>query len=218
MTSIGNDIIALQLINPERTKQGKFYSKIICKQEAELFNSLSTANISFEKFVWLAWSVKESIYKFYKRNNCETSFSPTKIVIQKIELPTQQKALRFNNSICENISFNKGECYCCEVKFNNSTFFAKSIISNEMIFTVVNDSNCFENIYWGIKAIDDDSYLHQSKTLREFVLSKLSKLHSGNTFNIQKSKAGYPFIEEQQQLLLSFSHHGNFVAYAFAIA
>jgi phosphopantetheinyl transferase (holo-ACP synthase) len=218
LSSIGNDIIALQLINSERTKQEKFYSKIISQPEFSLFNNKFLNALSFEHFIWLAWSAKESVHKFYKRYNHNAAFSPTKIIIHQIELPTQQTIFCFDNSTHEAISFNKEECYCCKVTFNASTFYARSIISNEMIFTVVNDSNCFENIYWGIKAIDDDSYANQSETVRAFVLSKLNKLYLNKEFNIQKCEAGYPLIEEQKDLPLSFSHHGNFVAYAFAIA
>ncbi|MBV9961768.1 MAG: 4'-phosphopantetheinyl transferase superfamily protein [Parafilimonas sp.] len=218
MISIGNDIISLQLINPERTKQKKFYSKIICKQETELFSSVCESNISFEKFVWLAWSIKESVYKFNKRNNMEAAFSPTKIIIEKIELPVLENVFRFNDKVYENIVFKKKECYCCEVRFNSSALYARTIINDEMIFTVVNDTDYFENVYCGIKEIDNDSYVHQSESVRHFVLNKLNQLFQNKNFSIQKSETGYPFIQEKKYLPLSFAHHGSFVAYAFATA
>ena len=216
MISIGNDIIALQLINPERTKQEKFYSKILNEQELFLFNQKLFNKLPFEYFIWLAWSVKESVYKFHKRNNPDLAFSPTKIIIKKVELPTQQNVFCFDNAMHENISFKTEECYCCEINFNGETIYARSFIGNQIIFTVANNSNWFDNVYWGIKMIESDVYAHQSKAVREFVLSKLNKLYPGNNVEIQKSKAGYPYIEEHKHLPLSFTHHGNFVAYAFA--
>ncbi len=216
MISIGNDIIALQLINVERTKQENFYSKIICLQELELFKSLKTGYLSFDNFVWLAWSIKESVYKFYKRNNYKVAFSPTKIVIQKIELPTKQTFLCFDNLTHENISFKDENCFCCAINFASEVFYTRSILNEDFIFSMANNVNCFKNIYWGIKEIDDASYDHQSKKVREFVLNKLKELFQYKNFNIEKNESGYPILKEKKHLPLSFTHHGKFVGYTFA--
>lgn len=216
MISIGNDIINLQLINPERTKQEKFYSKIICKSELRLFQNNNFNTLSFENFVWLAWSVKESVYKFYKRNNHHTLFSPTKIIIQQIDLPIKQKPLNFYKQH-EGISFCEEECYCCQVSFKEIIFYTRSFVYDEMIFTVANNTNCFDNIYWGIKTIDDDAYTSQSKSVRAFSLKKLSSFFKNINLSIGKSEAGYPVLMQQKNLPISFTHHGNFIGYAFLL-
>src|SRR5436305_3187439 len=105
LSSIGNDIIGLQCIDPERTKQQKFYSKIISRSEISLFNNELLNALSIENFIWVAWSVKESVHKFYKRNNNGVAFSPTKIVIQKFELPTHQNVFHFDGRTHEAVSF-----------------------------------------------------------------------------------------------------------------
>jgi hypothetical protein len=120
-----------------------------------------------------------------------------------------------DNSTHENISFNKEECYCCKVSFDSEIFYTRSLISDDLIFTVANNSNDFKNVCWGIKNIDNAPYEKQSKSIREFALNKLNQLYSGNNFSIEKSQIGYPFLKEKKQIPLSFSHHGNFVGYAF---
>ena len=217
MISIGNDIIDLTHTNPERTKQEKFYSKIICSQEIELFKKINSNIISFENFVWLAWSVKESVYKFQKRCNPEFVFSPTKIVIKKIDIPLQQQGWRFGDTQLENISFNQEICFCCEVQLGSTVFYTRSIVADDVIFSGANNTNCFQNIYWGIKVIDDDSYQTQSSEVRKFALNKLSEYFFEEDLQIEKSSAGWPVVVQQNDLPISFAHHGKYVGYSFII-
>ena len=68
MISTGNDIVALKAINVARTKQQKFYNKIITGSEKALYEGQFSERLPFEYFVWLAWSVKESVFKYLQRN------------------------------------------------------------------------------------------------------------------------------------------------------
>lgn len=214
MISIGNDIIALNHTNPERTIQKKFYSKIICKEEVELFNQVDL-KISFENFIWLAWSIKESVYKFYKRHYHQSVIVPTKIVIKKIQEPVSTANINFTQH--ENISFNSQECFCCGVIFNDNIFYSRSFINNNCIFTVVNNKDCFSDIFWGVQQINDNSYSSQSDLVRKFVLNRLKEQFSNNDFDIQKAIAGYPYLKNSQEFILSFTHHGNFIGYSFLV-
>jgi phosphopantetheinyl transferase (holo-ACP synthase) len=215
LISTGNDIIALERTNAERTKQEKFYSKILCKHELELFKNINSIILSFENFVWLAWSVKESVYKFYQRTNQRTLFSPTKIIIQKIKVPLQWEILAFDNAQLEKDSFNNEACFCCEVQFASDIFYTRTLVFGDMIFSVANNTNCFENICWGIKNIDNDSYEAQSKNVRTFVLNKLNQFFLNDSLSIEKTAAGYPVLKQQKDIPLSFAHHGSFIAYSF---
>ena len=69
MISTGNDIVALKAINVARTKQQNFYSKIITVSEKALYDEHFSGRLLFEHFVWLAWSVKESVFKYLQRIN-----------------------------------------------------------------------------------------------------------------------------------------------------
>jgi len=64
MKSIGNDIIALKYIDLLRTPDLSFISKIISAEELMLYKQQDFSLIPFKDFHWLAWSVKESVYKY----------------------------------------------------------------------------------------------------------------------------------------------------------
>jgi len=214
LISIGNDIVALQCTDPERTKQKRFYSKILSAKEIELFRDSDFQTLSFENFVWLAWSVKESVYKFHKRHHRNISFAPTKVIINKIQLPSKQNVLDLSNDHV-GTSFNGRLCYCCEVNFDSTTFYTRSLVTDELVFTVAGNMECFDNVHWGIKEISDDTYVKQSQEVRAFIINRLSKIFLTDDINIEKAVCGYPVISQQKNIPLSFSHHGKFVSYAF---
>lgn len=215
MTSIGNDIVALNNTNPERTNQKKFYSKILTESETNLFENNNLA-LSFENFVWLAWSIKESVYKFYQRSNHHANFSPAKIILKKIQEPIFNAHINFLQH--ESVSFNNKECVCCEAIFDNAIYYSRSIINNnDFIFTVVNNKDCFKNVFWGIQNIMDDSYTTQSTAVRSFISGRLAAMLPDKNFTIEKSSFGYPYLNRRKNIPVSFAHHGNFTAYSFLL-
>lgn len=221
MKSIGNDIIALKSINKQRTNQIRFYSKILSVSEQVLYYKQGFEELSFEKFVWLLWSVKESVYKYLKRSVPDLVFSPTKIIIQKIELPYRQTITKFGSTQWEN----KGNESCEDfyrgiITFGPDIFYFRSKIHTELISTVVNDSENFENIWWGIKSIDAAAYEDQSKEVRAFALNKLNSALSGGNDNlsIEKCLRGYPVVlkeAREMDIFVSLAHHDHFIAYSF---
>ena len=216
MTSIGNDIVALQCTDPKRTKQKRFYSKILSPEEIEFFKSNGFQTLSFENFIWLAWSVKESVYKFHKRHQRNISFAPTKITINEFQLPSKQNDLHLSHA-AEGISFKRQSCYSCEVRHDSLTFYTRSFVTGKLIFTVANDTECFNNVHWGLKEISDDGYIMQSQEVRNLTINKLRKIFLTDEISIEKSELGYPVIAQQSNVPLSFSHHGKFVGYAFVL-
>ena len=64
MISAGNDIAALAKVNKERIPQPRFYSKILSDSERALYHQPQLTILPFENYVWLLWSVKESVYKY----------------------------------------------------------------------------------------------------------------------------------------------------------
>ena len=81
MRSTGNDIIGLKSIDPHLTIQQRFYSKILSFSELELYYRKASETIPFENFIWLLWSVKESVYKYQKRNFPDLVFSSGKSIV-----------------------------------------------------------------------------------------------------------------------------------------
>lgn len=183
--------------------------------EVELFKSIDSSSLSFVNFIWLAWSIKESAYKFCSRNNPTLRFSPTKIIINKIQLPAEKNISMAGE--LESTSLDKTISYCCEVSFGGSKYFTRSLINNELIFSVCNNNDNFENVSWGIKNINDSTYQNQSAGVRVFALNKLKSIFNNTDLNIEKKPEGYPAISQQPSIPLSFAHHGSFVSYAFAL-
>src|SRR5579863_5891465 len=87
MKSTGNDIVALSGIDRERTGQARFYSRILALSEQALYCRDRFADLPFEHFVWLLWSVKEAVFKYQKRNMPGLVFSPRRILVQELVCP-----------------------------------------------------------------------------------------------------------------------------------
>src|SRR5665213_679389 len=198
MKSAGNDIVALGLIDKKRTSQPRFYSKILALTEQELYHQPEINKIPFVNYVWLLWSVKESVYKFLKRNDPGLLFSPTNIIVRDIVLPpnltTEPEELQWESS-----DGDEG-LYSGEVMAGSYTLYFRSKISASWIATVVNDDCTFEDVCWGVKAIDNAGYKHQSTAARVALLNKLSSFFPGE-LRIEKSPVGYPIILNDKEEL-----------------
>lgn len=236
MSSAGNDIVALAAIDKQRTHHSRFYSKILTDAERALFDGLRPGAMPFENFVWLLWSIKESVYKYLKRTEPELVFSPTRIDIRRIDLPgspalgalrpfptdpSQSATATPEQMQWENREAGAGnESYRGLAFFQSRLFYFRSRIHPDFIMTVVNETENFENIWWGVQSIGHSDYIHQSMAVRAFALNKLNAVLSGGRENLQigKSPLGYPFLlkdTREMNIPLSFAHHANFVAYAF---
>ncbi len=211
MISAGNDIVALNAIDKQRTDQAAFYSKFITPSELALYNK---PDISFENFVWLLWSVKESVYKYLKRGDANLVFSPSKIKIQQIDVSDG-----FSNcplQIGESIDL----LYSGQALFGSNQLYFQSSINKNFIATVVNEDVGFEQMYWGVKLIDKPDHASQSKAVRLFVLDKLNSLIIEDDLWINKHPIGYPVLlhdNQQIDIPISFAHHDRYVSYSFQI-
>lgn len=223
MKSAGNDIVALQCINKQRTNNFRFYSKILSVSEQALYYQLRFAEMPFEKFVWLLWSIKESVYKYQKRIVPGLVFSPAKIIIQGIDPPCPHIATSFgsrqwennNNESCE-------ELYKGVIIFGADIFYSRSKIHDELISTVVSNDENFENTWWGIKSIDHTAHENQSKAVREFILQRLNSILPGghDDFHIEKNPLGCPVVimgAMEMNIPVSLAHHDNFIAYSLLL-
>lgn len=206
MISTGNDIVSLQKIDKERTAQYRFYSKILGPAEHDLFDHAPLL-ISFEHYVWMLWSVKESAFKYFKRLNNELLFSPLKFVVDDIHF-LQEK-------ICPANSF-----YTGSVIFDNHTLYFLSDYNEARIHTIVHDENNFDNIRSGIVEIQSEKYADQSAAAKEFLKKDLEKYFTGEIV-IEKNKAGYPEVfcdGKKMEVAVSLSHDGFWVGWVVVLA
>jgi phosphopantetheinyl transferase (holo-ACP synthase) len=216
MISTGNDIVALKAINVARTKQQNFYSKIITEPEKALYDEQFSDRLPFEQFVWLAWSVKESVFKYLQRLNPDLVFSPSKISLSGLEPPSAEAISHF-----EGRDFNKGAVYESVIDYSPHTFYSRTIITDDFIFSVVNHINSFEKVMWGIKEIGSTDADDQSKAVRVFALAMLNTIFPDAELEIDKNRHSCPIIlkdDVEIPVPISLAHHDHWVAYSLALA
>ena len=213
MTSTGNDIVALKTINIARTKQPNFYRKILSDTEQGIYDQKFLAVMPFERFVWLLWSIKESVYKYLQRITPELIFSPTKIIITRLDAPSDDAI-----PILEGRDFKDKAAYKSKVAFGDYILYSRSIISNEFIFSVVNHTDNFERVFWGIREISSAEAGHQSEAVRKFAIAMLNTLFHNSILEIDKSVYGYPVLLKNNAEIpipVSLAHHDHWVGYSF---
>jgi phosphopantetheine--protein transferase-like protein len=216
MTGPGNDIIALKTIDISRTRSARFYSKILSPAELQLYTS-QHHTLAFEQFVWLLWSVKESVYKCLQRQHPELVFSPVRIIVNRMIAPEQSFTSAFAGQL-QSTGFTDACCFCSEIIFNSVRLHARSIIyGDECIHTVAQAGPDFNRISWGIKQIDSSEPDRQSAEVRAFLSARLKQAYPGRQITIEKDMNGRPGIMldgTTVKLPISLSHHEGYVAYA----
>ena len=200
MISAGNDIVALDVVDKQRTIQPRFYSKILSLSEQTLYRE-DIYELSFERYVWLLWSIKEAVYKYGQRLEPGLVFSPLKIVIQEL----------------------KGTAPCCGVVRSGSCIlYSRSTIHDRFISTVVSSDPQFEGVRAGVAPIDSTDRDAQSASVRALLFDKLYSLlpAGGGDLRVDKRPDGCPLLyqgEEKMNIPVSLAHHGHFVAYSFRL-
>ncbi len=217
MLSTGNDIVSLNAINVTRTKQPNFYSKILTPTETALHQEPYFATIPFEFFVWLLWSIKESVFKYLQRINPEIIFTPVKFEVTQLQIPASFKIQAFNIKELTGIGFDNIETIKSIIPFGDYVLYSNSLIYNEFISTVVNGAEDFSHTHWGVKQIDSSEVAIQSAEVRAFLIANLK---DNSNISIGKNLPGIPIILKDNIRLpipVSLSHHQEFVAYSFQL-
>lgn len=217
MISAGNDIVCINATDIPRTKQSRFYSRILSPPELALYSKPEYAATPFEHFVWLFWSIKESAFKYLQRANPLLVFSPTKFVVTQLDIPLgftignlaeKEMAQRgFGDSVIKGI-----------IAYADFKLSSRSLIYRETIASVVNSDENFEDIFWGIKSVNYISPDNQSTEARAFLSGALNQQFGAKNVAICKTSDGIPFLSlynGKTTLPVSLSHHGNFVGYSF---
>jgi hypothetical protein len=198
--STGNDIVALTMMDGDRTSRYRFYSRILSPAELPLYDELADGGLSFSSFVWLMWSIKESVYKYVSRSDRRLVFTPLKIPVS---------GLRAREDYCEG-----------EIPYGGLTIYSRSFLSDEAIMTVVSEEKEFSDSRWGLQVIGDLGYNNQSDQVRTFALQSLSTVLSGAALRIVKAPDGPPEVWDGDcplDIPLSLAHHGRYVAWSYRL-
>jgi len=220
MISTGNDIVSLNAINITRTKQYRFYSKILSPAEKTLYNQAAFASIPFENFVWLLWSIKESAYKYLKRIDPGLVFIPIKFEVTRLLVPSRYTFANFEGIQTEGAGFGNMPAFKGVITFGNNTLYSASLMYRELIVSVVNRDENLENIYWGVKLIEENDASYQSIAVRKFLIDRLQHILHLDGLVMGKTPVGMPVVlngGEELAVAVSLSHHGRFVGYSFQL-
>ncbi len=220
MHSTGNDIVSLELINKERSNNSRFYLKFITPSEEALGRQVELAHLSFERYIWLCWSVKEAALKYIRREHPQMVFSPVKMVISNIIAPRIAASAKTIDKNWEGDASGE-ENYSGSLTAEGNTYYFRSKISASTIATIVSGDETFNGVVWGISRIDQSNATYQSEQVRSLVLKRLQTFFPGKVLHIKKLSEGYPVVMEGQKELnlpVSFAHHGNTVSYSLLLA
>ncbi|WP_445957841.1 4'-phosphopantetheinyl transferase family protein [Yeosuana sp.] len=189
---IGNDIVDLNMAAIESNwKRPRFLNKVFTTYEQQLIADASNQN----QTVWLLWSMKEAAYKIYVQQFGIRFFNPLKLV-------------------CSLDSKSDGF-----VTIGNTTFFTKSVISEEYIYTIAVSKNS-KNYNSECLKVENKSYLIQSDTLKNRFLEIISENKNLNIehLNINKNEVGVPevfFKNSKLPIHVSLTHSGNYCGYVY---
>lgn len=201
MTSTGNDLVFLPATRPERTCLPRFYSRILTVAEVEDYQYLASSTLPFDHYVWLCWSIKESVFKYHKRLSPELRFAPLRIVVRRIDPPAEGR-----------------DFYAGIVEGAGQLLYSRSLIRDGVITSVVSADRTFTDVRWGFSSIDSPAYADQSAAVRTLVLQELRAVLSRDDLELQKDAAGCPILfggGHPLDVPVSLAHHERFVGYSF---
>jgi hypothetical protein len=236
MMSTGNDIIALAGTDNDRTSRHRFYSRILSPGELLLFpvNSLSSpggrhpgTGLSFPVFVWLMWSIKESVYKYVSRADTGLRLAPLKIPVTSLRRSEDSSLTRSeDSSLTPREDYYEGMIFYRQCALYSRSF----VVPGETIMTVVSAQQDFSDVRWGIGVIGDPGYSSanrgypdystQSAKVRACALQSLSMVLPGAALRIIKTPDGPPEVWDGEHCLdipLSLAHHGPYVAWSYRL-
>ena len=209
MKSTGNDIVALHATDPERTGSARFFSRILTVGEQSLFERLAFPDLPFDHYVWLLWSIKESVYKYEQRTHPGPAFSPLKITVCELHPPHKDKP-----------PHHKDEFYKAIVLSGTRSLYSRSIIRDGMIASVVSEDENFEQTRWGFSPTGHSAYEHQSAAVRSLAIGELNAALSRSNLRIDKDGFGIPVICDGEEVLdipVSLAHHDRYVAWSYLL-
>ncbi|MEL7220728.1 MAG: 4'-phosphopantetheinyl transferase superfamily protein [Bacteroidota bacterium] len=196
---IGNDIVDLayarQMSNWQRPR---FLDKVFSATEQHMIKEAEDP----ERWVWLLWSIKESVYKLIHRNMQRSFFAPKRIECVAVTPTITNEAVKF------------------VVHYEDQTYFGESQLDQAYLHSIAYAANKNPDYSAASFSLEQCDYTHQQAFIRRELLRQYAKTEdlAVERLSIQKNISGIPAIYlggVQQDTVLSISHHGYFAAYAF---
>lgn len=191
---IGNDIVDLKCAQIESNWQRPgFFEKIFTSKEVNFIQDSSNP----ESIVWLLWSIKESVYKIVSKMEGRRFFAPKKIACEALSLEFLQKSTSI-------------------ASYKMHSFIISSTLTDDFIHSIARvepiHNDVYSNLFYAEKQKQSIELRRQSIAAYSSII-KIEPME----LSIKKDKTGAPYFlyrNMPQAADLSFSHHGNYAAYA----
>jgi phosphopantetheine--protein transferase-like protein len=193
---VGNDIVDLSIAHVGvGQRRIRFMEKLFTIEEIDIIKKSNNEDL----FIWLMWSIKESVYKIIVRQERKIRYAPKSI-------------------ICQDIISLKNNSYSSTAKYKDQTYSTRSIIKSECIHTIAfGNQILYPEIQYG--SFNLSSLESNTSSLDETIINTLSnsKNHPTGHIVIQRDNMRIPhvFINGNKIGILSMSHHGKFNGYAY---
>ena len=220
--STGNDLVSLEATRPERTTLPRFYSRILTPAETEGYHRhrLTASGLPFDHYIWLCWSVKESVYKYKKRLFPELVFAPLHIAIRHLDPPDGPLGY-YQGTVVGPASAPSGTVVgLAPGEEPGETLHSRTRIQDGVIMTIVSEDPEFSDTHWGYSTIGSATYAEQSAAVRTLLLGELRTVLSRDDLRLQKDPAGCPIVLAEDQPLaipVSLAHHDRYVGYSYRL-
>jgi hypothetical protein len=160
----------------------------------------------FQLFLWLCWSVKESVYKFRKREQPDLIYSPTSISVKEITSSNGQ------------------------ITGSSEDLFFRTTLIPGGIHTVVHQEPEFKGVRSGYGFVPQTSGPveplisqapspeTQSSAVRDLVLSDVHTWDPKGFWSFGKHADGYPLLFREgilQPIPLSLAHHDQLLGFSY---
>ena len=187
----GNDIVDITVAAVESNWRRKgFLEKIFTLQEQLYINNAALPH----EMVWKLWTMKESAYKIYNRQNGGHFFAPQKFSCTLLSAATGL------------------------VMFNNVSYQTTTIASKKYIYSIA----CLKG-FTNTELLSSCFYLPQMEHSKQqqFIYKKIVDRYAKLTgqrkedTSVVKDKNGIPFLHcfNNIRVAISITHHGSFAAF-----
>jgi hypothetical protein len=135
-----------------------------------------------------------------------------------LEIPADYAIASFSGDEITSKGFNGFIVLNSVVSHKNDSLYSKTIIYKEFISSVVNHSQNFDDVYWGIKRVENTGNKFQSAAVRAFAIDELQEVLGIKGLVINKNADEVPVLvngNEEIGVAVSLSHHERWVGYSF---
>jgi phosphopantetheinyl transferase (holo-ACP synthase) len=208
---VGNDIVAYKHIRCiGKWKEERFLQKILVPTEIEQLH----LQVNKDAYLWTLWTLKEAAYKLSCFLGNRNKFHANHFLVSA-DKQINNIIASSNYDFCNYKNASTRDYYLSTIQFNATTFYGCTLITHEMVHSLVGESTDFSKCIWDIAKHSNYNKNDYSNEVRLFTKEKLQE-QGVAIDSINKDKDGIPFVQlKDKQKFISLSHDQQFVSFAF---